>query len=96
LWRINISPNALSKLVKEHFGKALTDLLAERIIVEAKQELYMKRKPIKEIAWHLGYDNEFHFRMVFKITLALLHLPDPPCLFLNLHSIGEMYLRIKD
>ncbi len=63
---LSISPNALAKLVKSHFNKTLTALITERIIIEAKRELYMTSKPIKEIAWHLGYSDEFHFSRLFK------------------------------
>jgi AraC-like DNA-binding protein len=63
---LNISSNALAKLVKTHFNKTLTELITERIIVEAKRELYMTSKPIKEIAWGLGYADEFYFSRVFK------------------------------
>ncbi len=62
----NISSNALAKLVRTHFNKTLTELITERIIIEAKRELYMTSKPIKEIAWHLGYADEFHFSRLFK------------------------------
>ncbi len=63
---LNISANALAKLVKIHYNKTLTDLITERIIIEAKRELYMTSKPIKEIAWLLGYTDEFHFSRLFK------------------------------
>ena len=63
---LNISANALAKLVKTHYNKTLTDLITERIIIEAKRELYMTSKPIKEIAWHLGYSDEFYFSRLFK------------------------------
>ena len=63
---LNISSNALAKLVKTHFNKTLTDLITERIIIEAKRELYMTSKPIKEIAWYLGYSDEFYFSRMFK------------------------------
>lgn len=63
---LNISPNALARLVKAHFNKTLTDLISERILVEAKRELYMTSKTVKEIAWHLGYTDEFYFSRVFK------------------------------
>lgn len=63
---LNISPSALAKAVKTHFNKTLTDLITERIIIEAKRELYMTSKPVKEIAWHLGYADEFYFSRFFK------------------------------
>ncbi|MBL7909434.1 MAG: helix-turn-helix domain-containing protein [Bacteroidia bacterium] len=63
---LNISSNALAKLTKTHFNKTLTDLITERIIIEAKRELYMTTKPIKEIAYYLGYNDEFYFSRLFK------------------------------
>lgn len=65
---LNISPNALAKLVKMHFNKTLTDLITERIIIEAKRELYLTDKSIKEIAWLLGYTDEFYFSRFFKVN----------------------------
>ena len=53
---LNISPNALAKITKKHFNKTLTNLIAERIIIEAKRELYLTNKSVKAIAYELGYD----------------------------------------
>jgi AraC family transcriptional regulator, transcriptional activator of pobA len=63
---LSISANALAKNVKMYYGKTLTQLIAERIILEAKRELYLSGKPIKEIAWALGYADEYHFSRIFK------------------------------
>lgn len=65
---LNISPNALAKLVKTHFNKTLTDLITERIIIQAKRELYLTNKSIKEIAWLLGYADESYFSRFFKVN----------------------------
>ncbi|TRZ44002.1 AraC family transcriptional regulator [Robertkochia solimangrovi] len=61
-----ISPKALGKLTKTHFKKTLTDLISERIMIEAKRELYLTNKSIKEIAFQLGYDDEYYFSRFFK------------------------------
>ncbi|HMK06088.1 MAG TPA: helix-turn-helix domain-containing protein [Flavobacterium sp.] len=63
---LNISAKALAKLTKTHFSKTLTDLISERIIIEAKRELYLTNKAIKEIAYELGYDDEHYFSRFFK------------------------------
>lgn len=65
---LNVSSNALAKLVKSHYNKTLTELITERIVIEAKRELYMTSKPIKEIAWLLGYNDEFYFSRLFKVN----------------------------
>ncbi|SIN75885.1 helix-turn-helix domain-containing protein [Algoriphagus halophilus] len=61
-----ISPKALAKLTKAHFNKTLTELISERIIIEAKRELYLTNKSIKEIAYDLGYEDEYYFSRFFK------------------------------
>lgn len=61
-----ITPKALGKLTKTHFNKTLTDLISERIIIEAKRELYLTHKTVKEIAFELGYNDEYYFSRFFK------------------------------
>jgi AraC family transcriptional regulator, transcriptional activator of pobA len=63
---LNISSKALGKLTKTHFNKTLTDLISERIILEAKRELYLTNKSVKEIAYELGYEDEHYFSRFFK------------------------------
>jgi AraC family transcriptional regulator, transcriptional activator of pobA len=63
---LNITPKALAKITKAHFHKTLTDLISERIVVEAKRELYLTNKPVKEIAFELGYEDEHYFSRFFK------------------------------
>jgi AraC-like DNA-binding protein len=61
-----ITPKALTRLTKTHFNKTLTDLISERIIIEAKRELYLTNKTVKEIAYELGYSDEYYFSRFFK------------------------------
>ena len=63
-----ISPKALAKITKSHFNKTLSDLINERIIIEAKRELYLTDKTVKEIAYELGYDDEHYFSRFFKVN----------------------------
>jgi AraC family transcriptional regulator, transcriptional activator of pobA len=63
---LNITPKALAKITKAHFNKTLTDLISERIVIEAKRELYLTNKPVKEIAFELGYEDEYYFSRFFK------------------------------
>lgn len=63
---LNISPKALAKITKTHFNKTLTELIAERIVIEAKRELYLTNKSVKEIAGELGYEDEHYFSRFFK------------------------------
>ncbi|HEX4372505.1 MAG TPA: AraC family transcriptional regulator [Puia sp.] len=63
-----ISPKTLAKITKTHFNKTLTALIADRIIIEAKRELYLTNKSVKEIAYELGYPDEYYFSRFFKIN----------------------------
>ena len=63
---LNISSNALAKIAKTHFNKTLTNLITERIIIEAKRELYLTNKSVKQVAYELGYDDEYYFSRLFK------------------------------
>ena len=68
---LNISAKALVKITKAHFNKTLTEMITERIIIEAKRELYLTGKTIKEIAYELGYDDEYYFSRFFKANAAV-------------------------
>ena len=68
---LNITPKALGKIVKIHLNKTLTALISERIVIEAKRELYLTNKPVKRIAYELGYDDEYYFSRFFKTNTAV-------------------------
>jgi AraC family transcriptional activator of pobA len=68
---LNISPNALAKITKTHFNKTLTNLITERIVIEAKRELYLTDKSIKEVAFELGYHDEYYFSRFFKKNASI-------------------------
>lgn len=63
---LHLTPASLARITKNHFDKTLSDLITERIIIEAKRELYLTDKTIKEIAYELGYEDEYYFSRVFK------------------------------
>ncbi|MDJ1505366.1 AraC family transcriptional regulator [Xanthocytophaga agilis] len=63
---LNVTPTTLARITKIHFNKTLSDLINERIIIEAKRELYLTGKTIKEIAYELGYEDEYYFSRFFK------------------------------
>jgi len=65
---LSISVRALNKLTTTYFNRTLTNLIVERIIIEAKRELYLTSKPVKAIASELGFKDEFYFSRFFKIN----------------------------
>lgn len=68
---LHVSIAVLNKACKHYFDKTLTALIAERLIIEAKRQLYLTAKPVKEIAFELGYTDEFYFSRVFKKNVGV-------------------------
>ena len=66
-----ISAKALAKITKTHFNKTRTKIIFERIIIEAKRELYLTNKAVKEIAYELGYEDEHYFSRFFKTNAEI-------------------------
>ncbi|SEM77379.1 AraC-type DNA-binding protein [Chitinophaga rupis] len=68
---LNISTAALNRVCKTHFNKTLSHLISDRIIIEAKRQLYLTDKPVKQIAYELGFNDEFYFSRFFKNHVAI-------------------------
>ena len=63
---LHMSPKALGKLTRTHYRRTLTELIQGRIVVEAKRELYLTTKSVKEIAYALGFSDQYYFSRFFK------------------------------
>jgi len=63
---LSITPDNLTKRATRYFKKTPSQLIQERLILEAKKQLHLTRKSIKEIAWNLKFQDEFYFSRVFK------------------------------
>lgn len=69
-----LSPKALGKQIKKHTGKTISNIINDRIILEAKRELLYSDKTIKEIGFELGFDDPAYFSRYFK--KATEHSPE--------------------
>lgn len=56
----------LNSLSQKYAGKTAGDIIADRIILEAKRELYYSAMSIKEIGYSLGFDDPAYFTRFFK------------------------------
>ncbi|MFK7952438.1 MAG: helix-turn-helix domain-containing protein [Ekhidna sp.] len=63
---LSVSSKTLAKITKKYLNQTLTDLIVSRILVEAKRELYLTSKSVKQVSGELGYQDEFYFSRVFK------------------------------
>jgi AraC family transcriptional regulator, transcriptional activator of pobA len=63
---LGMAPNTMTKRCSNYFKKPPRYLITERLILEAKKQLHLTRKSIKEIAYALNFQDEFYFSRVFK------------------------------
>ncbi|MTI86328.1 MAG: helix-turn-helix domain-containing protein [Balneolaceae bacterium] len=64
--KLNLSAYQLNAIAKEIRGKTSSELISEYILLEAKRYLLATTNQIKEIAFHLGYDDVSYFIRFFK------------------------------
>ena len=64
--KLHCTPATLNRLSRQYLGCSTSHLVARRIILEAKRELYLSSAPVREIAAALGYGDEFYFSRFFK------------------------------
>lgn len=61
-----VNSKTLGGIVKKYLNQTTSNLIVNRIIVEAKRELYLTSKSVQIIAASLGYQDEFYFSRLFK------------------------------
>ena len=64
--QLALTPKRVNEIIKARLGKSLTQLLHERLILEAKRELYFGQQSIKEITYMLGFNDPAYFSRFFK------------------------------
>lgn len=64
--KLGISEKRLNQILKEKMNKTLTQLLHERLIVEARRLLISSEQTIKEIAFELHFEDPAYFSRFFK------------------------------
>ncbi len=80
-----MTPNNLTKRCTRYFKKTPSQLITERLLLEAKKQLHLTRKSIKEVAHALNFEDEFYFSRVFK-----KHLNESPQSFRDKTGISIM------
>lgn len=63
---LGISANSLTKRCRVYFRKTPSQLISERIVLEAKKRLHLSRQTVKAIAHALKFDDEHYFSRFFK------------------------------
>ena len=63
---LRVTPDHLSSVLRESTGKNASDLISERIILEAKRLLAYTRLGIAEVAYATGFEDPSYFARFFK------------------------------
>lgn len=61
-----LTPKRLNEITKETSGRTVTELLHDRIVLEAKRNLAFSHKSVKEICYELGFEDPAYFSRFFK------------------------------
>ncbi len=69
--KLNVSPGHLNDTVKRESGKSASEIIYERLILEAKRMLYHSALSIKEISNKLNYEDPAYFTRFFKKHVRL-------------------------
>jgi AraC family transcriptional activator of pobA len=64
--QMGISPKWLNKILQLNLQKTATQLVHERLLLEAKRELTIQERTIKEIAFRLGFEEPSYFARFFR------------------------------
>jgi transcriptional regulator GlxA family with amidase domain len=68
---LNVSVKTLNRTAKQYLGKTVSDMISARIITQARHELYLSDKPIKQIAFDLGFQDVAYFSRFFKTQTSM-------------------------
>jgi len=64
--QLGIAPNTFSKQCKTYFLRSPSQIIQDRVILEAKKLIHLTYKSMKEIAAELNFDDENYFSRYFK------------------------------
>lgn len=64
--QLGLSPRRLGEVVRLYTGRYVSDVIDERLVVEAKRMILYSGRSIKEIAYELGFEEHSYFSKVFR------------------------------
>ena len=64
--KMNVTPKHLNRITKLILNKTTSQLISDRVVLEAKRLMLYSKENLKQIADKLGYDDYAHFSKLFK------------------------------
>jgi AraC-like DNA-binding protein len=68
---LNVTVKTLNRMARQHLEKTVGDMVSDRIITQAKHELYLSEKPVKQMALELGFNDVAYFSRFFKVRTGV-------------------------
>lgn len=68
---LHVSHKKLNETAKNITGKTACYLVEEKIVTEAKKILTQSKQQVKQIAWQLGYEDQYYFSRIFKKQVGI-------------------------
>jgi len=68
---LNITQKHLNRIIKSITQKTTTEIITDRIVLEAKRQLLYTNKTLNEIAFDLGFTDYTYFSRLFKKQVAI-------------------------
>ena len=68
---MNITPKHLNRITQNIIGKTTSEVILDRILLEAKRVILHTGKSFSEIAIGLGYEDYAYFSRLFKQKTGL-------------------------
>jgi AraC family transcriptional activator of pobA len=72
--KLHISPGHLGDVIKAQSGRPAIALIHDRLMLEAKRLLFHTDQSMKEVAFHLGFEDASYFNRFFKRLTGLTPL----------------------
>lgn len=63
---LNMTSKHLNRITQAVVGKTASDVILERVMLEAKKELILQRNGFAEVAYSLGYEDYAYFSKLFR------------------------------
>lgn len=63
---LNVTVRSLNRAVRQHLKKTVGVMISERLVAQAKHELFLTDKPVKHIAAELGFGDMAYFGRFFR------------------------------
>jgi AraC family transcriptional regulator, transcriptional activator of pobA len=66
-----VTTNHLNTVVRKRLGRSISELIQDRLLLEAKRLLYHTSLTVKEIAYSLNYDDPSYFTRFFRTHVGV-------------------------